>query len=305
MIEITRITPQGFCKGVHYSIHLVKKTIESSTTPKPIYILGDLVHNKHISASLTNLGVITLNGDNRLDMLKTVKRGTVVITAHGASEEVTKIALSKGLHVVDATCRDVIKTHTIIKEKLNEGYTVLFYGKSGHPETEGVLSISSKVILIEKDTHLETLPILDTKLALSTQTTMSFLEVYQLHQNLLLKYPKIELLDEVCNATRLRQEAILSQTILFDLFIVVGDVLSNNTEMLYQIASKQYPNTIKVQTVEDLNGIDLTAVHTIGITSGASTPTKIVDEIIDSIDKYAQIKNHHYKSTLSSDDFLF
>src|SRR5690554_5090868 len=114
MIQITRITPQGFCKGVHYSIHLIKQTIEDSTTPKPIYILGDLVHNKHISKALANHGVITLTGLNRLDMLEEVEQGTVVITAHGASEEITKIALSKGLHVVDATCRDVTKTHTII-----------------------------------------------------------------------------------------------------------------------------------------------------------------------------------------------
>lgn len=304
MIQITKITPQGFCKGVHYSIHLVKKAIEDQTTPRPIHILGDLVHNKYISKALEHHGVITLRGENRLKMLESIHTGTVVITAHGTSSNLRNIAENKGLHVIDATCKDVQKTHQIIQEKLNDNYTVFFYGKSGHPETEGVLSIGPNIVLLEDKINFENLPETKGKIALATQTTMSFLEVYRLHQMLLSTYPSIELIDEVCNATRLRQEAILSQSKEFDLFLVVGDSLSNNTEMLIKIASSIYENTKKIQSVDDLNSIDFSKITTIGITSGASTPTKIVDEIINQIKQHSENINHHYKSFLSSDDFL-
>lgn len=304
---IRKITPQGYCKGVIYSIHLIKNVLCDPKIPRPIYILGDLVHNTFVTKALIDKGVIVLSGNSRLEMLHSIDSGTVVITAHGTSNEVIKVAQKKGIYVVDATCKDVKKTHAIIENKIQEGYDVLFFGKQNHPETEGILPISDKITLIEETTNLDSLIITNTKkIALATQTTMSFIDVMHLHQSLLTRFPHIELIDEVCNASRLRQEAILGQAKDFDLCIVVGDPKSNNTDKLYMLAKSVAKDAIKIQDVSDLNNVSLDSYTNICISSGASTPTKIVDEIVDALRKYQSEckKNHHYISILHSDDYL-
>src|SRR5690554_180934 len=157
-MEITKLTPRGFCKGVVNAIHIINKTLENNTYKKPIYMLGNIVHNKNVVEAFKSKGIIILDGESRVDMLKKINEGTVIFTAHGVSDEVRNIATMKGLDIVDATCKDVKKTHDVIKEKLLEGYLLLFYGKENHPETEGIIGISDEIILITDKTDLSTLP---------------------------------------------------------------------------------------------------------------------------------------------------
>lgn len=299
-MKITKLTPQGFCKGVANAINIINKAIEDPNIKKPIYMLGNIVHNKNVVNAFREKGIIILDGKTRVNMLDEIYEGTVIFTAHGVSDEVKEIAKNKGLNIIDATCKDVTHTHNIIRAKLNEGYTVLFYGKNGHPETEGAIGISNKIILIEDNTNINDLPIITNKIILITQTTMSFLDVIKIHQKLLSIYPQLELLDEVCSATRIRQEAVINAK-NFDLIIVVGDKLSNNTRMLKEVAIK-YANTksISIESINDLKGIDLSDYRNIAITAGASTPKVIVDEILINLENELNV----FVSKITNEDYL-
>lgn len=299
-MEITKLTPRGFCKGVVSAIHIINKALENENLKKPIFMLGNIVHNKNIVNAFKEKGITILDGPSRLKMLEDISYGTIIFTAHGVSDKVRQLAAKKGLDIIDATCRDVNRTHDLVKDKLNEGYTILFYGKTNHPETEGVLGISDEIILIEDNTNIDDLPTITNKMIITNQTTMSYLDLINIHEKLKLKYPQLELMNEVCSATRRRQEAVINAKDS-DLIIVVGDKLSNNTKMLKEIAiNKANTKAIQVETISDLKGLDLTNYKKIGITAGASTPNAIVQEIIFNLEN----STNNYISTLKLEDYL-
>ena len=205
----------------------------------------------------------------------------------------------KGLAIIDATCKDVKQSHEIIQEYLENGYLVLYYGVKNHPETEGVLGISSNIIVVRDKEDIENLPEYSGKVALATQTTMSFLDAVAFHQLLLKKYPQIELIEEVCNSTRIRQQAVLKQKEQLDLLIVVGDPSSNNSKMLKEVAEKKAGlKAIMVESLEDLKQYNFSGYKRIGITAGASTPNAIVNEIL------AKLPQGVFQTELVTDDYL-
>ena len=118
-MQVKAITPRGYCKGVVRAIEIAKN---AQNEQQPIYILGMIVHNQYIVDALKERGIQTIDipGQTRLELLDQIQHGTVIVTAHGASEQVFEKAKNKGLNVIDASCLDVIKTHDLIKEKLNE-----------------------------------------------------------------------------------------------------------------------------------------------------------------------------------------
>ena len=176
-MKVTGIVPRGYCKGVIRAINIVKETIEQ---PGPITVLGMIVHNQFIVDALKKRGAITIEdaSKTRMELLDEINEGTVIITAHGAGDCVIEKAKSKGLNVVDATCLDVIKTHTLIKEQLKRGKDVLYIGKKNHPEAEGALLIDPEHIhLITSKKDLEKLD-KDKHYVMTNQTTMSLYDVY-------------------------------------------------------------------------------------------------------------------------------
>ena len=127
-MQVKAITPRGYCKGVVRAIEIAKN---AQNEQQPIYILGMIVHNQYIVDALKERGIQTIDipDQTRLELLDQIQHGTVIVTAHGASEQVFEKAKNKGLNVIDASCLDVIKTHDLIKEKLNERYDILYIGK--------------------------------------------------------------------------------------------------------------------------------------------------------------------------------
>ena len=281
---VTPITPRGYCKGVVRAINIAKKSINEV---KPIYILGMIVHNQYIVNALEELGIHTIDikGKTRLELLDEINEGTVIITAHGASPQVSIKAKEKGLNVIDASCLDVIKTHDLIKDRILKGYDVLYIGKKGHPEAEGAISID------ENHTHLITCKddLLnldqDKKYIITNQTTMSLYDVYDLceYAKKILKHVEIE--KETCNATKVRQEAIKNMDEDIDLVIIVGDPHSNNTRKLASIASS-HKEVIMIESIDDLDIEILKDKRHVGVSSGASTPTYLTNQIIDFIKQF-------------------
>ncbi len=287
-MNIIKITPRGYCHGVVNALQVVAKTLADEGIPKPIYLLGEIVHNANITSALEDRGIITLNGASRSEMLEQVSSGTVIITAHGIDPHLITRANEKGLHVVDATCVDVYKTHDVIKDKLANGYEILYIGKKNHPEPEGAIGIDKKRIhLISNSDDLETISISSDKLAITNQTTMSVWDTAKLMKQAKQLYPHIEVINEICDSTSMRQQAVSEMASLADLTIVVGDPKSNNTNRLVQI-SEEIAGTpaIRINTLDELDPKLLIPHNTIAITSGASTPTIITSEIIKFIENF-------------------
>lgn len=280
-MEIKKVVPSGYCKGVVNAIKLAKQTRINNPNEK-IYVLGMLVHNSFVSKELEELKIITLDDANKTksELLKEINEGIVIFTAHGISDSIKKEATDKGLKYVDATCEDVLKTQNIIKNYITDGYDVIYFGKSKHPEAEAVISISDKIHLITNLDELNNLKLHNDKVFLTNQTTMSYMELADLIIRAKELYPNIVIEKEICNATSSRQLAI-SNLQDCDLLYVVGDKKSNNTNKLVDIAKKQgIKKVLLIQNFNDINKDDLLNVEKIYVTAGASTPPTLIDEVI-------------------------
>ncbi|MCS4485543.1 4-hydroxy-3-methylbut-2-enyl diphosphate reductase [Staphylococcus americanisciuri] len=289
-MEIIKITPRGYCYGVVDAMVIARNASLDPNLPRPIYILGMIVHNKHVTDAFESDGIITLDGPNRLKILEQIDKGTVIFTAHGVSPEVKQRARDKGLTCIDATCPDVENTHELIREKKAAGYHVVYIGKKGHPEPEGAVGVAPEIVhLVETKEDIKTLPdnLYDHPLIVTNQTTMSQWDVLELMEELQAKYPHIEQHKEICQATQVRQEAVANQAGEADLLIVVGDPKSNNSNRLAQV-SRDIANTNSYR-IADISQLDLAwleGVETVAVTAGASTPTPIVKEVINFFNNY-------------------
>ncbi|AWX58161.1 4-hydroxy-3-methylbut-2-enyl diphosphate reductase [Brevibacillus brevis] len=287
-MEVIKISPRGYCYGVVDAMVLALRTAQNFDLPRPIHILGMIVHNAHVVEAFEKQGIKTLDGEDRLALLDQVHEGTVIFTAHGVSPEVRKKARDKGLTVVDATCPDVTKTHDLIREKVAEGYHVLYIGKKGHPEPEGAMGIApDHVHLVQKLEELDALDLPTDKLIVTNQTTMSQWDVKHLMDAILQRFPGVEVHNEICLATQVRQEAVAEQVGEADLCLVVGDPRSNNSNRLAQV-SEEIAN-VPSYRIADLSELDiewLRGKKNVAVTSGASTPTPLTKEVISFLEQF-------------------
>lgn len=286
-MKIQKLVPRGYCHGVVNAIKTIK-CLDTKNIKHPITILGMLIHNKSVNAFFENKGITILHDPTktRLELLDLVDEGTVIFTAHGVSDAVIQKATTKGLDIINTTCSDVQKSFDTIQTYLQNGYSVIYIGKKHHPESEAAIAISEDVHLIESVKDLDALS-LTNKVAITNQTTMSLYDVYHLYEAAKERYGDVVLIDEICDATRNRQEAVLNQDKDTDLCIVVGDYLSNNTLKLAEISKTQaHIDSIVIESLADLDVTLLKNVNKVSVTSGASTPTKITNEVIQFLTRY-------------------
>ncbi|MGX1263708.1 4-hydroxy-3-methylbut-2-enyl diphosphate reductase [Rossellomorea marisflavi] len=287
-MDIIKITPRGYCYGVVDAMVIARNAALDKSLPRPIYILGMIVHNKHVTDAFEEEGIITLDGHNRKEIIDQVNEGTVIFTAHGVSPEVKEIAKNKGLVTLDATCPDVTKTHDLIREKEAEGYDVIYIGKKGHPEPEGAVGVAPDIVhLVETAEDVEKLTIDNEKIIVTNQTTMSQWDVLDTMEKVRELYPHVELHKEICLATQVRQEAVAEQAGAADVLIVVGDPKSNNSNRLAQV-SKEIAGTpaYRISDISELELEWLKDAKVAAVTAGASTPTPIVKEVIRFLEAY-------------------
>lgn len=284
-MEIKRVVPSGYCKGVVNAINIVKKTKEQYPNEN-IYILGMIVHNSYVSKQMEDLGVITLEDPNlsKEELLDTIDKGVVIFTAHGISDKIKQKGLDKGLICIDASCVDVLKNKDLIKSYLEKGYDVVYFGKKNHPEAEAILSLSNNIHLVSNISDIDNLNISNDNLFITNQTTMSYLEVEDMLKLIKDKYPTCIIQKEICNATSSRQLAITNIKD-GDVLYVVGDVKSNNTNKLKEIGSKYFKKVFLISNYKEINKKDLVNENKIYVTAGASTPPILIDEVIDYLSK--------------------
>lgn len=281
-MEVKRVIPSGYCKGVVNAINIVRKVKEENKNI-PVYVLGMIVHNSYVTSELTKLGIITLDDSHKSkeELLDEIDNGIVVLTAHGTSDAIKEKAINKGLTVVDGACEDVLKTKNIILEHLNKNYDVIYFGKKGHPEANAIIAISDRIHLVSNDVDIDSLNIDNPNIIVTNQTTMSFLELEKMIKHILDKYPNAKIIKEICNATSSRQEAIKNIKDA-DVLYVVGDVKSNNTNKLVDVAKANgILKTYLIANKDEIKKEDLINANKVYVTAGASTPPILIEEVID------------------------
>lgn len=290
-MKTIKITPRGYCHGVVGAIRLTQKAAMDEKTKKPIYILGMIVHNEHIVNELEKLGVITIDNKSktRLELIDEIDSGTIIFTAHGISEKVKQKAISKGLDIIDATCKDVLVTHELIKSGVEDNKKIIYIGKKGHPETEGAISDYDKetCFLVTSLNDINLIPF-DKKdtIIITNQTTLSQWDIMGLVDEIKNQFINATYFNEICKATQIRQEAI-SKVTNVDLIIVVGDKRSNNTKKLREIGESYAGiESIQIANYKDINPEWLKNKQNVAVTSGASTPTSITKAVIEYLEQF-------------------
>ncbi len=285
--NIIKLKEQGFCYGVKRAIKLVVNAVNDENIKKPIYLLGNLVHNSHIDDLLKELGVIVVNGDIRLEMLDNIPdESTVVFSAHGVSQKVKDKAKRMNMYVIDTTCPYVEQTFKLIeKESLDSD--IYFIGKPNHPESIAASEISDRVFILNPS-NIYKEEINENKLKVAHQTTMSCYDIENIFSEIKKVYPKAEILDMICKVTENRQNQLNNISNLnlngTTLIIVVGDKKSNNSTKLYELASRiKNVTALFISEVTELKLLDARNFNNIVLASGTSTPEALVDEIIEAI----------------------
>ena len=284
-MEVVRITPRGYCHGVVDAFRIAKRVRES--TEGPIHMLGQLVHNTHATDELQEQGIRLVDPPNRLAGLEQITGGTVIFTAHGVSPQVKERAVELGLTAVDATCSDVVRTHDLVRDLAERGYDVVYIGRKGHPEPEGVIGEApGRVHLVQDLADVEALDLSGERVAVTCQTTLSMWDTDSLIEAVRRRYPAVEVHNEICRATQERQEAAVAAARDVDLVIVVGSPRSSNScrlvEVVRDLAGK--PAHL-VDRVEDVDPRWFEGVRRVGVTSGASTPTRLTRRVVEHLEQ--------------------
>lgn len=289
-IEILR--PVGYCSGVSNAIAKAIK-IKKENPNKPVYILGSLVHNSHVIDSLESIGIINMvnNSTSIEEKINSLEPGGIVVfTAHGHDENADEIAKKKGLTVLDCICPKVKANMNQIKEKINSNFNVIFVGIENHPETAACLSLSDNIRLFDAKTE-NFIPFDNEKSVFVTnQTTLNFKELENIFNKIKNIYPNAVFNNEICPATRLRQENILKIDEDVDLVFVVGDKNSSNTKRLYEISlnSNKKASTYLISSESDLTMNMLQGKKHVVITSGTSTPLEVINSVYQTIEKLSK-----------------
>ncbi len=280
-MEVVRITPRGYCHGVVDAFKIARQVRE--TTPGPVHMLGQLVHNTHVTDGLQEQGIQLVDPPDRLAGLEQIEAGTVIFTAHGVSPQVKARALEKGLVAVDATCSDVVRTHDLVRDLAGQGFDVVYIGRRGHPEPEGVIGEApGRVHLVQDPADVDRLDISNERVAVTCQTTLSVWDTEALINAVRERYPRAEVHNEICRATQERQEAAVAAAREVDVVIVVGSPRSSNSLRLVEVVTKLAGTPAHlVDAMEDLDLAWFVGVRRVGVTSGASTPSQLTRRVIE------------------------
>lgn len=307
-MEIINISPRGYCYGVVDAMIIARNASLDQTLPRPIYILGMIVHNEHVTNAFEQIGIYTLDGENREQILSQINEGTVIFTAHGTSPKVKQQAIEKGLVTIDATCPDVMITHELILDKILSGYEIIYIGKKNHPEPEGALGVApDNIYLVSNLEDINNLQLKNDKIFVTNQTTMSQWDVANLVHAIKLKFPQVIVHKDICKATQVRQEAVVNQASTCDLTLVVGDPKSNNSNRLAEVSEQQICVTAyRIKDVSEINPSWFKEVKKVAVTAGASTPTQIVREVIEYLEKFDMEDSETYgaQSNVTAESIL-
>ncbi|MCR5835479.1 MAG: 4-hydroxy-3-methylbut-2-enyl diphosphate reductase [Lachnospiraceae bacterium] len=275
-MDITVAKTAGFCFGVKRAVEKVYEQIDVSK--KQIYTFGPIIHNEEVVKDLEEKGVKVINEPEDIEK---IGDATLIIRSHGVSKEIYDIAGKSGVEIVDATCPFVKRIHDIVNKESKKGNTIVIIGNKSHPEVEGIVGwVNGKSYVVSSEEDVDLIDEnLCKKLCIVSQTTLNYNKFNNLVEIISKKGYDINCLNTICNATHERQIEAKQIASNVDAMIVIGGKSSSNTQKLYEICKEQCDNTYYIQTVSDLDLCKLNSIKSIGITAGASTPKKIIEEV--------------------------
>ena len=281
-MEVKVAKTAGFCFGVQRAVDKVYELIDSC--PDRLFTLGPIIHNEEVVNDLEKKGVRVASEEE----LKTLPKGsTVVIRSHGVGKKVYDQLKECGLSYVDVTCPFVLKIHRIVEKESKAGSHIVIIGDPDHPEVVGICGwcIGPYTVIRTKQDALDFVPPEGKNVCIVSQTTFNYNKFKDLveilrkkrYDNTVLNI--LNILNTICNATEERQREAKSIAGEVDTMLVVGGRHSSNTQKLFEICKKECGNTYYIQTPVDLDSEMFQCSSYVGITAGASTPNKIIEEV--------------------------
>ena len=291
-LKILLVSPRGFCAGVDRAIEIVKKTLLKFGPP--VYVRHEIVHNTQVVENLKKLGAIFVEELSEIED----RTRPVIFSAHGVPKSVPAEALNKKMFYIDATCPLVTKVHREAERHNKNGYKIILIGHKGHTEVIGTVGQIQKenIVLIEAIDDAKNLKI-DGQGAYVTQTTLSVDDTKDIIKVLEKKFPGINapVKEDICYATTNRQNAVKKVASQCDMFLVIGSDNSSNSKRLVEVAKKAGCNKAKlIDFKRQLPLKEISECNTIGLTSGASAPEKLVQDFISEIKKHTKVSIDEY-----------
>ena len=277
-LQVLLAAPRGFCAGVERAVEIVERALTAYGAP--VYVRHAIVHNTHVVAELEAKGAVFVEDEHEVP-----EGGRLVFSAHGVAPEVRRAAEQRGLRTIDATCPLVTKVHLEAVDYSAKGMSVLLIGHEGHQEVIGTMGHAPESItLVQTPEDVEGLDLPDpAKVAYISQTTLSVDEANEVIAAIRRKYPLARgpRGDDICYATQNRQDATKVLAQRSDLVLVVGSAHSSNSKRMVEVAfDAGAPAAYLVDDVRDIRDEWLEGVATVGLTSGASAPERLVTEVI-------------------------
>jgi 4-hydroxy-3-methylbut-2-enyl diphosphate reductase len=270
--------PRGYCAGVDRAVQTVERALEMHGAP--VYVRKEIVHNKHVVAELRERGVIFVDEQTE------VPEGELcVFSAHGVAPSVRAGAQARGLRTIDATCPLVTKVHREATRFAEEGYTIVLVGHDGHEEVQGTMGEApEQIVLVQSEQDVDGLELEDPeRVAYITQTTLAVDETSSIVTRLRERFPSIvgPRTDDICYATTNRQAAVKRMAGSCDLVLVIGSRNSSNSARLVEVARDCAIESHLIDSVEEVREEWLVDKRVVGISSGASAPDHLVQELVD------------------------
>ena len=283
-MKIILANPRGFCAGVGRAIEIVNKVLEQKGPP--VYVKHEVVHNQTVVDELREQGAIFVE-----EISEIPSGATVIYSAHGVSKEVQNQSNANELGIFDATCPLVSKVHSEVELHSRAGRDCILIGHKNHPEVEGTMgqyntSSGGKIYLVQSIQEAEEIEVQDPKnISFVTQTTLSVDDTQEIIKVLQKRFPSLTgpRKDDICYATQNRQDAVKQLALECDLILVIGSKNSSNSNRLREIAERSGVESHLIDTSADLNLDWFHEKKVLGITSGASAPEHLVEELLDTL----------------------
>ena len=283
-MKIITAESAGFCFGVKRALETVNSEIDKNDFP--IYTYGPIIHNEIVVDELKKKGVDVMEPGEDFEN----DGRTVIIRSHGVPEKTISDLTARGCRIVNATCPFVQKIQHSVKKYDEEGYNIVITGDDSHPEVQGIIGWipSGKYTAIQTAAQAEDLPFKEgDKVCVVSQTTFNYNKFEDIVEIIKKKGYHLICLNTICNATEERQKEARDIAEKVDVMIVIGGKHSSNSQKLYEICKEENPDTYFIQQACDLDFSLLKSIDTVGITAGASTPDKIIEEVQGTCQKRA------------------
>ena len=270
--------PRGYCAGVDRAVQTVERALELHGAP--VYVRKEIVHNKHVVAGLRQRGAVFVEEHTE------VPEGAVcVFSAHGVAPSVRAGADARKLHTIDATCPLVTKVHREAVRFARDGYTIVLVGHHGHEEVEGTMGEApDRIVLVQNEQDVDALEVEDPeRVAYITQTTLAVGETSVIIARLRERFPAIvgPRTDDICYATTNRQSAVRQMADGCDLMLIIGSRNSSNSLRLVEVARDCGAEAHLIDRADEVREEWLEGRRIVGISSGASAPENLVQELVD------------------------